>query len=64
MPGAMRSETEGAPPLATSREPKGPRRAGEPGGMGDQALKDAIVLIVLSWILLFMLGFSLRAFNI
>lgn len=64
MPGQMKTEAEGAPPLNTSREPKGPKRAGDPGTMGDQALKDAVILIVLAWVVLLFLGFSLRAFNI
>lgn len=64
MPGSMKTEAEGAPPLATSREPKGPKRAGDPGTMGDQAFKDAIVLIVLAWLVLLLLGWSLRGFNI
>jgi len=64
MPGQMKTETEGAPPLSTSREPKGPKRAGDPGTMGDQALIDSIILIVLAWVVLLFLGFSLRAFNI
>lgn len=64
MPGGMRTEPEGAPPLATSREPKGPTRAGDPGTMGDQALKDAIVLILAAVVLLLALGWSLRGFNI
>lgn len=64
MPGRMRSETEGAPPLATSREPKGPKRAGDEGGIGDQALKDAVLLILAALILLLLLGYSLRGFNI
>jgi hypothetical protein len=64
MPGQMRSEPEGAPELATSREPKGPKRAGDPGGRGDRALMDAIAMIVVAWVVLFFLGFSLRSFNI
>lgn len=64
MPGQMRTETEGAPPLATSREPKGPKRSGDPGTMGDVAFKDAVLLIIIAWAFLFMLGWSLRGFNI
>lgn len=64
MPGSMRSEPEGAPPLVTSREPKGPTRPGDKGSPGDRALMDAICLIVAAWAVLFFLGFSLRGFNI
>lgn len=64
MPGSMKTEAEGAPPLNTSREPKGPKRAGEPGTMGDTAFKDAVILIIIAWVVLLLLGYSLRAFNI
>ncbi len=64
MPGSMRTEPEGAPPLVTSREPKGPKRSGDPGTMGDTAFKDALLLIVAAWVFLLLLGYSLRGFNI
>jgi hypothetical protein len=64
MPGSIQSEPEGAPALVTSREPKGPKRAGAPGTVGDQALMDAVWLIVAAWVVLFLLGFTLRGFNI
>lgn len=64
MPGSMRTEPEGAPALATSREPKGPEKAGAPGSAGDLALRDALCLIAGAWVILFMLGFTLRGFNI
>lgn len=64
MPGQMRSEPEAAPALVTSREPKGPTRPGAPGSVGDTALKDAIILIIAAWLTLFLLGFSLRGFNV
>jgi len=64
MPGSMRKETEGAPSLATSREPKGPKRSGDPGTMGDTAFKDAVLIIIGAWIFLIALGWSLRGFNI
>ena len=50
--------------LNTSREPKGPKRAGDPGSVGDQALMDALLIVLLAWALLFMLMFSLRRHNI
>lgn len=64
MPGSMKRETEGAPPLVTSREPKGPKRAGDKGSMGDQALMDGLAIVIGCWVLLFVLMFSLRSFNI
>jgi hypothetical protein len=61
----MRTEREGfSGPLTTSREPVGPVHAGDKGGIGDQALMDALLLIGLSWAFIFFLGFSLRAFNV
>ncbi|GIH29363.1 hypothetical protein Aph01nite_76730 [Acrocarpospora phusangensis] len=63
-PGTIKTEPEGMVPLVTSREPKGPTRAGDPGSIGDQALKDALIIIVAAWAVLFFLGFSLRGFNI
>jgi hypothetical protein len=50
--------------LTTAREPKGPKRAGDPGSIGDQALMDAIKIIAAAWILLILLTFSLRRYNI
>ena len=51
-------------PIVTNREPKGPGKAGDKGSLGDQALTDAITLILVAWVLLFVLSFSLRAHNI
>lgn len=61
--GSVKTETEGVKVLNTSREPKlsGP---GQPGSVGDQALKDAVMAIAIGWALLFMLGFSLRKHNV
>lgn len=64
MPGRMQTEMEGAPALATSREPKGPKRSGDAGTMGDTAFKDAVMLIIGAWAFLLLLGWSLRGFNI
>lgn len=51
--------------LVTSREPeRNLTKAGEIGSMGDQALKDALLIIVAALVLLFLLGFSLRGHNI
>jgi hypothetical protein len=50
--------------LTVAREPKGPKRAGDPGSTGDQALMDALIIVLLAWALLFFLAFSLRRHNI
>jgi hypothetical protein len=50
--------------LTTSREPKGPARAGDPGSPGSNALRDALIIVGVSWAVLFILAFTLRAHNI
>ena len=50
--------------ITTQREPKGPTKSGGKGTVGDQALMDALLLIVVCWLLVFALGFSLRVHNI
>lgn len=63
--GSMVSEVENkTSPLTLKREPKAPKRAGDPGSIGDQALKDAITIILIGWVLLFLLAFSLRKHNV
>lgn len=66
MAGKMLKETsEGfSSPLTTSREPVGPVHAGDKGGLGDQALMDALMVIGAAWLILAFLSFSLRGFNI
>jgi hypothetical protein len=51
-------------PLQVSREPVGPKRAGDKGSPGDRALMDGITLIVGCWVVLFFLSYSLRRHNI
>jgi hypothetical protein len=51
-------------PLVTSREPVGPKNAASKGSVGDVALMDAVAIVVAAWVLLFLLGFSLRSHNI
>jgi len=51
-------------PITTSREPVAPPKQGDKGGIGDTALKDALVIIGVAWGMLFFLMFSLRSFNI
>lgn len=60
----MATETDTPKVLVTSREPKGPKRAGDPGSTGDMALKDALIMVGVAWIVLFLLMFTLRAHNI
>lgn len=57
-------ETRVGNPIVTSREPVGPKNAASKGGTGDQALMDAVALVIGAWVILFLLGFSLRKHNI
>lgn len=50
--------------LRTSREPVGPKRGGDKGTIGDMALKDAVMIVVIAWLIVFSLGFSLRRHSI
>ena len=63
MPTAVADE-ETKRPLVTSREPVGPVNAGDPGSQADQALRDALIVLVAAWVILFLLAFSLRRYNI
>lgn len=47
-----------------TREPQGPKTAASKGSLGDQALMDAVAIIVVCWVLLFLLTFSLRRHNV
>lgn len=51
-------------PLTTSNEPKGPIKKGGKGSMGEQAFNDAVVIVGICWLVLFVLVFSLRSYNI
>jgi hypothetical protein len=51
-------------PLVVSHEPVGPKRAGDKGSMGDQALMDALIVVGVAWVVLFALMFSLRRHNV
>ncbi len=65
MPAAMRvDEGQGPTRLKTSREPVGPKRSGDKGTIGDQAVMDAVVIVVIAWAVLAVLAFSLRRHNI
>lgn len=50
-------------PIVTSREPSGPKRAGDKGSQGDQAFMDAVMIIGAAWVVLLFLGFTLRNHN-
>jgi hypothetical protein len=51
-------------PIVTTREPVGPKTAGDKGSPGDVALMDAVMIVGAAWLLLFLLAFSLRRHNI
>ena len=51
-------------PLTVSKEPVKQPRAGQPGSIGDQAVKDVVTMIIIAWVLLFLLAFSLRKYNV
>lgn len=63
MPMGTESERVGAD-LTVSREPKGPKRAGDKGTVGDMAVKDAIIIIAVCWLIVFSVWFSLRSHNV
>ena len=50
--------------LVTSREPVGPAVKGAPGSAGEMAVRDALIIIGIAWLILFFLTFSLRAHNV
>jgi hypothetical protein len=51
-------------PIQTTREPVGPKNAGSKGSPGDVALMDAVAIVLIAWVVLFLLGVSLRRHNI
>lgn len=60
----MTEESRVTRDLVTSREPVGPKNASSKGSVGDVALMDAVAIVIGAWLLLFLLGFSLRGHNI
>lgn len=60
----MRNDDPIPAQLTTSREPVKIKTAGEPGSQADTALMDAVFIIIAAWVLLFLLGFSLRRNNV
>lgn len=65
----MLKEAEpGAPPLAGTKgnpahDPTRKDKEGK-GSIGDKALMDAVVMVVLAWLLLAFLAYSLRHHNV
>lgn len=51
-------------PIVTSREPVGPKRAGDKGSIGDRALMDAVVIVGAAWLVLIALAFTLHRHNV
>lgn len=49
--------------IVMTREPAGPKKAGDKGSMGDQAVMDAVILVGAAWLILFFFAFSLRRHN-
>ena len=49
---------------ADSRDMKPRSRPGEPGSLGDQAFKDALIVVVGAWAVLLFLSFTLRSYNV
>lgn len=62
MPFGTEPERLGQMPKFTN-EPVGPKNAGSKGSVGDVALKDAIGIIVVAWLVLFFITYSLRRHN-
>jgi hypothetical protein len=63
MPFGNEDERQGRS-ILTTREPVGPKNAGSKGSPGDVALMDAVTIVVLAWVVLFLLWFSLRRHNV
>lgn len=51
-------------PIVSTREPVGPKTAGDKGTPGDMAVMDAVMIVGAAWLILFFLAFSLRRHNI
>lgn len=51
-------------PIVSTREPVGPKTAGDKGTPGDMAVMDAVMIVGAAWLVLFLLVFSLRRHNI
>lgn len=61
MPGKMVSEDDRiGGNLKLTNEPSGPIKAGDKGSIGDQAFKDAVLIVCVCWAIVFATIFSLR----
>lgn len=61
----IRTESREPTRLNTEREPVGVEpKNGARGSVGDKAVMDAIVIVLIAWAVLFFLVFSLRRHNI
>lgn len=60
--GIMQESAKEPPTLATTNEPTVAKTPAK--NLGDQALRDAIMLVVACWLILFFLVFSLRGHNL
>ncbi len=49
-------------PIVTTREPVGPKTAGDKGTPGDMAVMDAVMIVGAAWLVLFFLA-PLRIFG-
>lgn len=63
MPMATEDARQGRPAIF-AREPVGPKNAASTGSPGDQALMDALIIVGIAWVIVFMLSFSLRNHSI
>lgn len=61
MPGRMVTEdARVGGNLKLTNEPSGPVKAGDKGSIGDQAFKDAVLIVCICWAIVFATVFSLR----
>lgn len=56
------AEEHGKPTLVTSRTPVGPNNASQ-NTPGDTALRDALMMVIAAWLVLFFLYWTLRNHN-
>lgn len=47
-----------------ARDPKRKTPKSGPGSMGDTAFKDALLIVILAWVVVILLAFSLRHHNV
>lgn len=65
MPIGNDDATQGPGPLVTAREPSVKSAKGsESGSIGSLAVNDAVMIVALCWVLLILLWFSVRRYNV